>query len=90
MQSTGSGNDTKNALLGAFFGLVNPFSFVTTELSLGGATIDPVTGAFAATVTDSDFQNTAAEEVPAPATLLLLGAGLTGIAVWGRKRARTV
>jgi hypothetical protein len=64
-------------------------ALVTTELSLGGATINPVTGAFTATVTDADFQNTAAA-VPAPATLLLLGAGLTGIAIWGRRSARAV
>ena len=89
MQFTGSGSDTKNTTFTGFYGLTNPFNFVTTELSLGGATIDPATGAFSATVTDSDYQNTAPDQVPTPATLLLLGAGLTGIAVWGRRRART-
>ena len=86
----GAGVDTKNAALSAFYELGNDFVFATTELSLGGATIDPATGAFAATVTDADFQNAAPPaQAPAPATLLLLGAGLTGIAVWGRRRART-
>ena len=70
----GAGTDSKDTTLAAFYGLVNPFGFATTELSLGGATIDPITGTFTATVTDADFQNTAV--VPLPPTGLLVGLGL--------------
>jgi hypothetical protein len=75
---TGSGTDTKNTTLAGFYGLANPFTFVTTELSLGGAAITPATGAFTATVTDADFQNTAAAllQIPLPPSGLLVGFGL--------------
>jgi hypothetical protein len=74
---TGSGTDTKNTTLAGFYGLANPFTFVTTELSLGGAAFTLATGAFTATVTDADFQNTALSQiVPLPPSGLLVGLGL--------------
>jgi hypothetical protein len=77
VQFTGSGTDTKNATLLAFYGLANPLQFVTTELSLNFAVIDTTTGAFTATVTDSDFQNVGTlAVVPMPPTGLLVGLGL--------------
>jgi hypothetical protein len=79
LQFTGAGTDTKNTTFAGFYGLANPFTFVTTELSMGGATITPGTGAFTATVTDADFQNTAAallQIVPVPPSGLLVGLGL--------------
>jgi hypothetical protein len=79
----GGGLDTKHPLLAAFFGLAPGFTFVTTELSLGQAVIDPATGAFTAVVTDGDFQNTAA--VPGPPTAWLVGLGLVSLALRERR-----
>jgi hypothetical protein len=77
LQFTGAGTDTKNATLAGFYGLANPFAFVTTELSLGLADINTTTGAFTATVTDADFQNTSfLQIVPLPPSGLLVGLGL--------------
>jgi hypothetical protein len=74
----GTGTDVKNTTLLAFYGLTNPLDFATTQLSLGEATFNPATAGFTATVTDADLQNTS-QAVPAPATLLLLGAGFLGV-----------
>jgi hypothetical protein len=77
LQFTGAGTDTKNTIFTGFYGVANPFTFVTTELSLGAATITPDTGAFTATVTDADFQNTDSPQiVPVPPSGLLVGLGL--------------
>jgi hypothetical protein len=78
VQFTGSGTDTKNTTLLAFYGLANPLSFVMTELSLQQANINTDTGAFTATVTDADFQNSALLQqiVPVPPSGLLVGLGL--------------
>jgi hypothetical protein len=78
LQFTGAGTDTKNTTFAGFYGLANPFTFVTTELSMGGATITPATGAFTAAVTDADFQNTALLQqiVSVPPSGLLVGLGL--------------
>jgi hypothetical protein len=77
LQFTGAGGDTKNTTLAGFYGAADPFTFVTTEISLGEATITTGTGAFTATVTDADFQNTnGLLQVPVPPSGLLVGLGL--------------
>jgi len=78
----GLGGDLKDAALADYYGLVNPFAFANTELSLE-AVVDPTTGAFTARVNDADFANTA---VPEPMTLLLRG---TGLAALGGSRRMT-
>ena len=88
----GFGLDTKHATLAEFFGLGPDFVFLSTEIALtttrvgvGGGFALP--GQFSATPNNSDFNN-AAREVPLPATLVLVGAGLLA-AVWvpGSRRA---
>jgi hypothetical protein len=69
---TGVGIDTKNQSLLDYFGLVQGFTFLITEIALGE--FNNVGAAFNAT-TNSDFNNLAAV-VPNPSALLLLGSGL--------------
>ena len=89
---TGFGFDTKHSTLASFFGLGPDFVFLSTEIALtttrigaGGGFALP--GQFSATPNNSDFNN-ASREVPGPATLLLVGAGLlTAVYVPWRRRA---
>jgi len=90
----GAGEDDKNADLTAYYGLLNPFVFAESQLALsssdGGCTQDATTHAFDCLVTDADFNNSAVNEppdVPAPATLALIGLGLLGIGAMRKKRA---
>jgi len=90
---TGLGVDDKNPDLIAYYGLVNPFVFAESQLALssseGGCSQNGTTLAFACDVTNADFDNSAVNEppdVPAPATLALLGLGLLGIGAMRKRR----
>jgi len=83
---TGFGTDSKNAELAKFYGLSpTGFTFASTEIALGTFLENPMTHAFTATPTNSDFNNQS--RVANPAALLLLGAGMGVAALVRRRRA---
>ena len=80
---SGFGIDTKNQSLIEFFGLTGvDFAFASTDISLGGAIIDPITQGFTANVTNADFDNT----VPEPSMIALMSLGLVGLGIAGRRK----
>lgn len=84
----GTGSDTKNEDLVDFYGLANPFTF--TELAIDTpSTVDLVTGAFSGEVSNSLLNNTGSlAAVSEASALLLFGAGLVGVAIYGRRRLK--
>jgi hypothetical protein len=83
---SGFGLDTKNPDLLAYFG-IGPnvkFSYVSTNIS---ADITKTGDAFSGPITNADIDNT--EVLPEPSGLLILGAGLLGLAFVVRRKSRT-
>ena len=78
------GFDTKDSDLLAAYGIydMSGWKFVNTEISLDEFTIG-ADGSFSGKVDNADINNKA---VPEPSTLLLLGFGLFGTAIFGRKK----
>ncbi|MCA9473080.1 MAG: PEP-CTERM sorting domain-containing protein [Nitrospirales bacterium] len=82
--SGGTGSDTKNPDLIAYFGETGPFGFSFSTLSFGKPTeINP--GVFQATVSEVDLINTPVPNpVPVPSAVLLMGTGLMGLILFRR------
>lgn len=81
LSCSGSGNDTKDRTLLAALG-INPLTtFNLFGFSITNATWNGTSG----TVTSTDIVNTQGK-IPEPASMLLFGLGLVGLAAWGRKR----
>lgn len=79
----GLGTDIKNRSLIEFFGLTGvDFAFASTDISLGGVIIDPITQGFTANVTNADLDNT----VPEPSMIALMSLGLVGLGIAGRRK----
>jgi hypothetical protein len=79
-----SGTDTKNANLLAFYGITsNQWQFGGT-IQGTSVTVNFDTG-FSSTTFSTDIPN---KLVPEPSSLILLGIGISGLGLWGRKRLR--
>lgn len=84
---SGFGTDLKHPDLLSHFGIKGktPFTFADTNISLGNVSYPSEDGAFVATVTNADFDNT---EVPIPAAAWLFGTALFGlVSIAKRKKA---
>jgi hypothetical protein len=84
----GSGPDTKNADLLAYFGVTNDdFTFGTTDITANSCSSNASTGAFSCNVAEADVTNTnEPSTVPEPGLLSLFGLGLMGAGSAARKR----
>jgi len=82
---TGSGTDTKNPNLVAWFGLPADSKFVfgpaTTHVDVNGGALDG--GAFSGATSSTDVSNTV---VPEPGSMMLFGSGLVGLSTLVRRR----
>jgi hypothetical protein len=82
------GFDVTDATVAAFYGLPENFSFAATAIQFGVQT-NGEEGSFTGSVANADLNNMASAaptQVPYPATMLLIGAGLFGARVLRRAR----
>ncbi len=80
----GEGSDTKDPALLAYFGYPAdfPFNFANTEI----AALGPISGAFSVVVSNADISNIASP-IPEPGTVLLLGSGISALALRRRRKS---
>lgn len=81
----GFGNDSKAEDLVSYFGLGPDFSFATTQILLDAGL--NISESFEVGVDNADFNNSPVE-VPEPATLGMLAAGLIGVGAARRRRVK--
>jgi hypothetical protein len=82
----GEGSDTKDPALLAYFGYPSDFSFNYASTAI--AAIGPVSGAFSVVVSNADLSNVAGSApIPEPGTLLLLGSGISALALRRRRKS---
>jgi hypothetical protein len=79
----GEGADTKDAALLSYFGFASDVSFNFASTIITGP-VSVASGSFDAEVTNADITNVA---VPEPGTLLLLGGGISALALRRRRKS---